>query len=335
MDSPETRISRVMGSALEVSGPEEGLGQVSMAHTGKAATRSPGRLWGWWQIHLPKLMVAPSLAISLVVVYGFMLWTGWISLTTSKVMPTNEWAGLDQYVRVWANPLWRIAVNNIFIFAALFISFSVFIGCVLAILLDQRIRFEGVLRTIYLYPMALSFIVTGTAWKWILNPGLGLEHLVQSMGWTSFHFDWLVNPNYAIYTVVIAAVWQSSGFVMAMFLAGLRGIDDEIIKAARLDGASMVKVYFRVILPMLAPTFMTAFVILTHLSVKSFDLVVALTSGGPANSTQLPATFMYTQTFARNNLGVGAASAVMIFMTVAAIIVPYLYSEIRRSSHVR
>lgn len=335
MDSPETRIARVMGSTLEVPAPEESQGQVRMASTGKANAGSPGRLQGWWQVHLPKLMVAPSLAISLVVVYGFMLWTGWISLTTSRVMPTNEWAGLEQYVRVWANPLWRIAVSNIFIFAALFISFSVVIGCVLAILLDQRIRFEGALRTIYLYPMALSFIVTGTAWKWILNPGLGLEHLVQSMGWTRFHFDWLVNADYALYTVVIAAVWQSSGFVMAMFLAGLRGIDDEIIKAARLDGASMVKVYSRVILPMLAPTFMTAFVILMHLSVKSFDLVVALTSGGPANSTQLPATFMYTQTFARNNLGVGAASAVMIFMTVAAIIVPYLYSEIRRSGHVR
>jgi glucose/mannose transport system permease protein len=333
MNSSRSRLSQVSNPPTDTGGGNEN------AQTGpikwSSADGAKGRFGDWCHVHLPKFVIAPSLAITLFVVYGFMLWTGWISFTTSRVMPNNEWAGFDQYFRVWRNPLWHIAVSNIFVFAGLFISFSVVIGLLLAVLLDQRIRFEGVLRTIYLYPMALSFIVTGTAWKWILNPGLGLEHLVQSYGFSNFHFNWLVDPTYAIYTVVIAGVWQSSGFVMAMFLAGLRGIDEEIIKAARLDGAPMWRVYARVILPMLAPTFMTAIVILMHLSVKSFDLVVALTSGGPANSTQLPATFMYTQTFARNNLGVGAASAVMIFMTVAAVIVPYLYSELRRSSNAR
>lgn len=194
---------------------------------------------------------------------------------------------------------------------------------------------EGVLRTLYLYPMALSFIVTGTAWKWILNPGLGLERLAHEFGWTSFKFDWVVDPEMAIYTVVIAAVWQSSGFVMALFLAALRGVDQDIVMAARLDGATPFYIYRKVILPLLAPSFLTAFVILVHQAVKSFDLVVALTSGGPGNSTQLPATFMYTQTFGRNSMALGASSAVMIFMTVFAIIVPYLYFEARKSSHVR
>jgi glucose/mannose transport system permease protein len=199
----------------------------------------------------------------------------------------------------------------------------------LAILLDQKIRAEGVLRTIYLYPMAISFIVTGTAWKWILNPGLGLEKLMHDWGWTSFSFDWLVNPDMAIYTIVIAGVWQSSGFVMAMFLAGLRGVDSEIIKAASIDGATLPTIYWRIIIPIMRPVFLTAFVILSHLAIKSFDLVVALTGGGPGYSTELPATFMYSSTFSRNQVGVGAASAVIMLMTVAAIMVPYLYSEIR------
>ncbi len=296
---------------------------------------TPSKLGNVIRRQVPKLVLAPTFAITLIVVYGFMLWTGWISFTDSKVMPTYDWVGLEQYRRVWANPIWLIAVKNIFVFSSLFISLSVITGFLLAVLLDQRIRCEGVLRTIYLYPMALSFIVTGTAWKWILNPGLGIENMVHGWGFPNFQFDWIVRPDVAIYTVVIAGVWQSSGFMMAMFLAGLRGIDEEMIKAARLDGAPLWKIYWRVILPMLAPTFTTAIVILTHLSVKSFDLVVALTSGGPANSTQLPATFMYTQTFARSNLGTGAASAVMIFLTVSAVIVPYLYSDLRRTRHVR
>jgi len=295
--------------------------------------RPPAGLRDWLAARMPQVAVAPSLAIIVLVVYGFMLWTGYISVSRSTILPNYEWAGLLDYQRLWSNPLWRISVKNIFIFGGLFIAFSTCIGLGMAVLLDQRIRIEGVLRTVYLYPMALSFIVTGTAWKWILNPGLGIEHLARLWGWDSFRFDWIVNPTFAIYTLVIAGVWQSSGFVMALFLAGLRGIDGEMIKAARLDGARLPRIYRRVILPQLAPTFLTVGVILVHQAIKSFDLVVALTAGGPANSTQLPATFMYLQTFGRDQMGVGAASAVMIFMTVAAIIVPYLYSDIRRTAH--
>jgi glucose/mannose transport system permease protein len=204
------------------------------------------------------------------------------------------------------------------------------LGLLLAILLDQRIRQEGTLRAIYLYPLALSFIVTGTAWKWILNPGLGIERLVHALGFPGFTFDWLVNSRYAIYTVVIAGVWQSSGYVMALFLAGLRSVDDEILKAAAIDGAGPVRTYLTIVLPIVRPMFLSSFVILAHLAIKSFDLVVALTGGGPGYATDMPATFMYAFAFQRSELGTAAASSVMMLVTVIAIIVPYLYSELRQ-----
>jgi glucose/mannose transport system permease protein len=181
----------------------------------------------------------------------------------------------------------------------------------------------------FLYPMALSFIVTGTAWKWFLDPGIGLEHIMHQWGWESFEFDWIKNRTFAIYTVVIAAVWQSSGFVMAMFLAGLRGIDGEIMKAAQIDGASGFRMYRRIIIPLLRPAFLSAFVILAHLSIKAYDLVIALTNGGPGRATEVPATFMYSYTFSRNQMGIGATSAMIMLLMIFSIIIPYLYSELR------
>ena len=191
------------------------------------------------------------------------------------------------------------------------------------------IRIEGVLRPIYLYPMALSFIVTGTAWKWFLDPGIGLENTMHLWGWESFSFNWIKDRNYAIYCVVIAAVWQSSGFVMAKFLAGLRGVDNEIIKAAQIDGATTMTVYRRIIIPLMRPVFLSAFVVLAHLAIKAYDLIIALTGGGPGQATELPATFMYSYTFTRNQMGIGASSAIIMLIMIFSIIVPYLYSEIR------
>jgi glucose/mannose transport system permease protein len=202
----------------------------------------------------------------------------------------------------------------------------------LAIFLDQKIRAEGFLRTIYLYPMALSFIVTGTAWKWILNPTLGIQKLFNDFGFENFTFDWLVNRDMAIYTIVIAGVWQSSGFVMALFLAGLRSIEDEIVKAAKIDGASLVVVYWKIIIPMMRPVFFTSFVVLVHISIKSYDLIVALTQGGPGISTTFPSLFMTQTAFHKSQVGLSAASAMMMFMAVAAVIIPYLYSELRREN---
>ena len=283
----------------------------------------------WLEKHMPKIVLAPSFLVSIVFVYGFILWTAWVSLTKSKLMPRYELQGFFQYERLFDSVRWETALSNLFVFGFLFISISIILGLILAIFLDQRIRTEGVIRTIYLYPMALSLIVTGTAWKWILNPGLGLEATVKSLGWVDFSFDWLVDPEMAIYTVVIAGIWQASGFVMALFLAGLRSIDQEVIKAAQIDGIPTWRIYSSVIIPSMTSVFLSSFIVLSHLAIKSFDLVISLTGGGPGYATDLPATFMYTMAFSRGNLGQAARSAMIMMMIVFAIIVPYLYSELR------
>ncbi|GAA6161210.1 MULTISPECIES: carbohydrate ABC transporter permease [Ruegeria] len=283
------------------------------------------RLQNW----IPKLVLSPSLAMMLVFVYGFILFSVYLSFTDSRILPTYGWVGWENYDKLWRLSHWEISLKNMGIFAGLYIVICTCIGLGLAIFLDQKIRGEGLLRPIYLYPMALSFIVTGTAWKWFLDPGIGLENVMQTWGWTSFEFDWIKNRDFAIYTVVLAAVWQTSGFVMAMFLAGLRGIDNEILRAAQMDGASNWNLYRRIIIPQLRPAFLSAFVILSHLAIKTFDLVIALTGGGPGRATELPATFMYSYTFTRNQMGIGAASATIMLMTIAAIMIPYLYAELR------
>jgi len=284
----------------------------------------------WLQKNLPKIVISPSFAVILWFVYGFVLWTFYISLTKSKMLPRYEFWGIEQHFRLWSNPRWFNAVENLLIFTVLFVAICLLIGIILSILLDQKIRAEGFLRTVYLYPMALSFIVTGTAWKWMLNPSMGIEKLFTDWGFTNFTFDWLVNREMSIYTIVIAAVWQSSGFIMALFLAGLRSVDDEIVKAAKIDGASLYSIYITIILPMMRPVFMSSIVILLHISIKSYDLVIALTAGGPGISSDMPAVFMTQMAFHRSEIGLASASAVMMFLTVLAVVVPYLYSELRR-----
>ncbi|MCL7940630.1 sugar ABC transporter permease [Halomonas sp. ATCH28] len=303
----------------------------SLRQDGQAARRrsSSGRL----QDRLPRLVLAPSVAISLFFVYGFMLWTFILSLTSSRMLPSYDFIGFAQYGRLMENERWWVASTNLVIFGGLFVVICLVLGAFLAILLDQRIRREGTLRTIYLYPMALSFIVTGVVWKWLLNPGLGLQAMVRSWGFESFTFDWLIDPDMAVYTLVIAAVWQASGFVMALFLAGLRGIDDSIIKAAQLDGGSLPRIYWRVVIPCLRPVMFSAVMILAHIAIKSFDLVVALTGGGPGYASDLPATFMYTHAFTRAQVGLGSASAMLMLGGVLAILIPYLYSELRSRKH--
>ena len=284
---------------------------------------------GWLEKQLPKLVLAPSFVAILIFVYGFIGWTAWVSFTKSKLLPRYDIVGLIQYDRLFVSPRWDVAFSNLFIFGFLFIIISMLLGLLLAILLDQKIRTEGIIRTIYLYPMALSMIVTGTAWKWILNPGLGLEAMIRSWGWEGFSFNWLVDPNMAIYTVVIAGVWQASGFVMALFLAGLRSVDEEIIKAAQVDGIPTWRIYSSIILPSMAAIFLSAFIVLAHLAIKSFDLVIALTGGGPGYATDLPATYMYTMAFSRGDIGQAASSAMIMMAVVFAIVVPYLFSELR------
>lgn len=284
----------------------------------------------WLKRNLPKIVISPSFALLVWFVYGFILWTLYISFTKSKILPNYKFWGIDQYFRLWSMDRWHVSVSNLFIYTSLFLILCILIGIVLAILLDQKIRAEGFLRTIYLYPMALSFIVTGTAWKWILNPTLGIEKFFIDIGFENFTFDWLITPGMSIYTIVIAGVWQSSGFIMAIFLAGLRSVDDEIIKAAKIDGAGVVSIYTKIILPMMRPVFMSAVVILVHLAIKSYDLVIALTSGGPGTSSDMPAVFMTQYAFHRSEIGLASSSAIMMFLTVTAIAIPYLYSELKR-----
>src|SRR5712664_519777 len=280
---------------------------------------------------VPKLVLAPSFLLVLIFVYGFNLWTVFLSFTNSRAFASSKLIGLANYEKLWnwtfeTDPpsSWYTAIVNIGIFGGLYIVFCLALGLTLAILLDQKIRGEGILRPIYLYPLALSFIVTGTAWKLFLDPGIGLEKAVHDLGWTSFKFDWVVNPRMMIYCVAIAGIWASSGFVMALFLAGLRGIDSEILKAAQIDGASGFAMYRRIIIPIMRPVFFSALIILTHLAIKSYDLVLSVTGKNPGGAAELPSTFMYTTTFTRNQMAVGSTSAVIMLMTVAAIMIPYL-----------
>ena len=301
--------------------------------------RPRGSLRGRLQDALPKLVLAPSFAAILVFVYGFILWTMYLSFTNSKAFANLNPIGFLNYQRLWTWTFetdppssWYTAIVNMGLFGGLYVVFCLVLGLTLAILLDQKIRGEGFLRPIYLYPLALSFIVTGTAWKLFLDPGIGLEKAMHDWGWTSFKFDWVVNPRMMIYCVAIAGIWQTSGFVMAMFLAALRGIDGEILKAAQIDGASAYATYRRIIIPIMRPVFMSALIILTHMAIKSYDLVLSVTGKNPGGAAELPSTFMYSYTFTRNQMAVGSASAIVMLTAIAAIMVPYLYSELREKN---
>ncbi len=284
---------------------------------------------GW----LPKLLITPSALLVLVCVYGYIMFTVYLSFTASTILPTMEWAGTAAYSRLFGLENWWLSLSNLWVFASLYILIAMALGLSLAILIDQKIRAESGFRSIFLYPMALSFIVTGTAWKWLLDPGVGLEHTLHTLGFSNFSFGWIKDSEMAIYCVVIAAVWQTTGFVMAMFLAGLRGVDSEQVNAARLDGAKNWQIYHHIIVPQLGPVFISAFVILAHMAIKSYDLVIALTNGGPGRSTWLPSVFMYQYTFTRNEMAVGAASSVLMLLGIAVVVLPYLYSELRKANH--
>lgn len=278
----------------------------------------------------PKLLLLPTALGVGVCIYGFIIWTIYLSFTPSTLLPVYDLVGINAYRRLWATLNWRIAISNLFAFAILYLVLCTLIGLLLAIFIDRRIRAENLFRTIFLYPLALSFIVTGTIWKWMFNPGLGIQEAVRSLGWESFRFDWIIDPNLALFTILIAAIWQASGFVMAIFLAALRGTDTDIVRAAEIEGASTARIYFSVVIPQLWPAFATVFVILLNNAIKLYDLVVVMTNAGPAGRTHLPATFMYTYTYTRSQLALGSASAVTMLLMVSALVIPYLYYEVRR-----
>lgn len=282
------------------------------------------------QRYMSQLALSPSVAVLAVFLYGFIGWTAAVSTTNTKMIPRfDQFVGLEQYGRLLDTNRWQVAFSNLFLFGGLFLLVTIGLGLLIAILIDQRIRGEGFFRSIVMYPMAMSFVVTGVVWQWLLSPTLGIESFVRGLGFTGFTLDWLTNPDTVIWALVVAAFWQGCGLVMALFLAGLRGIDEDIWKAAAVDGIPAWRVYVYIIIPMLAPVFMTVVVLLSLSIVRSFDLVVALTGGGPGVASDLPSVFMFDMAFRRSNLGLSAASAVVMLGTVLAILIPYLYVETR------
>ena len=281
-----------------------------------------------------KIASIPMVLTALVIFVGGTAWTVVYSFTNSKLLPRLNFVGLEQYQRLWATPRWQIAVENLAIYGLCTLVFSLVIGFVLAALMDQKIRFENTFRTIFLYPFALSFIVTGLAWQWILNPDFGIQQVVRNLGWESFVFDPLYNADIVIYGILIAGLWQGTGLIMCLMLAGLRGIDADIWKAARVDGIPTWKTYIFIVIPMMRPVLVTTLVIIASGIVKVYDLVVAQTSGGPGIASEVPAKYVYNYMFLAQNLGQGFAASTMMLLSVVIVIVPWAYLEFgRRRSH--
>jgi glucose/mannose transport system permease protein len=281
-----------------------------------------------------KIAAIPMVLTTLVVFLGGTVWTVFYSFTNSKLLPKTNFVGLDQYSRLWSNSRWVVSIENLAFFGVMSLIFTVVMGFVLAVLMDQKIRFEDTFRTIMLYPFALSFIVTGLVWQWILNPDFGLQGIVRSWGWESFAFDPLHNPQTVLYGLLIAGLWQGTGFVMCLMLAGLRGIDEDIWKATRVDGIGTWKTYLVVIVPMMRPVFITTLVIVAAGIIKLYDLVVAMTSGGPGgNASQVPAMYVYDYMFQAQNLAQGFAASTMMLLSVLIVLIPWAYLEFGGKKH--
>jgi glucose/mannose transport system permease protein len=276
-----------------------------------------------------KIAALPMIATVLVVFIGCTIWTVVYSFTDSVALPNGPWVGFAQYDRLFNSELWRVSVKNIAVYGVLTLAFTLIVGFILAAFMDQKIRFENTFRTIFLYPFALSFIVTGLVWQWILNPAFGLQKSIRDLGWESFSFDWIANRRMVVFALVIAGVWQGTGLVMALMLAGLRGIDHEIWKAARVDGIPTWKTYLFIVIPMMRPIFATTLVLVAAAIVRTYDLIVAMTGGGPGISSTFPAVYVYQFMFVRN-LGQGLAASSVMLLTVAIIVIPWAYFEFGR-----
>jgi len=283
------------------------------------------------QDYLPQIVLVPTVVAMLMYVVIFSLWTLWLSVSNSTLLPDPSFAGFGEYVALWKSKRWTVAYQNLFLFGSLYVLGALVIGTLLAILIDQRVRFEAVWRTVFLYPLAISFIVTGTVWRWIFHPQTGVELALHDMGWISAQFGWITDRDLALYVVVITGIWHASGFAMALILAGLRAVDGDTVKAAQIDGASMARTYRRVILPSIWPIFLAVAVVLLQFAIKTYDLVVALTQGGPGVATTVPAIVVYDLMFQRGQIAQGSAAAVMILVALAIVLIPYaIYMSYRR-----
>lgn len=274
-----------------------------------------------------KIAAIPMILTALVIFVGCTAWTVVYSFTKSKMLPKEKFVGFDQYERLWNSKRWLVSVENIWIYGVCTLVLSLVMGFLLAAFLDQKIRFENTFRTIFLYPYALSFIVTGLVWQWILNPTFGIEKIVRGWGFENFSFNWLADPDKVIFAVLIAGLWQGTGLVMALMLAGLRGIDEDIWKAARVDGIPAWKTYLFIVIPMMRPVFVTTLVLIAAGIVKVYDLILAQTSGGPGIASEVPAKYVYDYMFKAGNLGQGFAASTMMLSTVLIILIPWVLLE--------
>lgn len=273
------------------------------------------------------------MALTVLLAYlGTMLWTARVSVSSSRTFPSSDFVGASQYIRLFNNERWLLSLQNVAVYGVLFIAACLVIGFLLAVFIDQKVMAEGALRTIFLYPYAMSFVATGLIWQWILNPELGIQEVLHKLGFADAKFDWIVDQDMAIYTIVIATVWQASGLVMALMLSGLRGVDEELWKAARIDGIPRWRVYVSIVLPMLGPSVSTAFVLLFVMVVKVFDSVVAMTQGGPGTASEVPAKFIMDYLFGRANIGLASAASIVLLTTVLAIVAPLYYVRNRRAA---
>jgi len=281
-----------------------------------------------------KIAAIPMMFIVLFAFIGCSIWTVVFSTSNAKIYPIYTFGGFGQYLRLYNSDKWWIAVHNVLIYIGFGTVFAFVIGFLLAVFMDQKIRLEGVFRTIYLYPFALSFIVTGHVWAWIMSPEYGLEKSVRQFGWTSFSFDWIATNDKAIYCVVIAGLWQGTGLVMALMLAGLRGIDDEVWKAARVDGIPKWRTYWSIVIPMMRPVLITTFVIVASGAFRVYDIVVALTDGGPGISSTVPSQYVYVNLFS-GNIAQGLAAATVMLAISAIILIPWVYVEFVKGKQTR
>lgn len=274
-----------------------------------------------------KIAAIPMIVTALCVFVGGTIWTIVYSFTKSGLLPKLKFVGLKQYDRLWGTPKWLISIENLAIYGVFMLIFVFLIGFILAALIDQKVRFENTFRTIILYPYAMSFVVTGLVWQWILNPEFGIQKIARDLGWEAFEFNPIYDADIAIFGVLIAGLWQGSGLVMVLMLAGLRGIDQEVWKAARVDGISTGKTYIFVVIPMMRPVFITTLVLVSTGIVKLYDLIVAQTGGGPGIATEVPAKYVYDTMFQANNLGQGFAASTMMLVTVAIVVIPWAILE--------
>jgi glucose/mannose transport system permease protein len=268
----------------------------------------------------------PTWIAAIFIYIGTMVWSVRLSFTDSTIFPSSNYVGFAQYAKLFRTSKWLISLENVVIFGVLYVGGCLALGFLLAASLDRKVRFESVLRTIFLYPYAMSFVVTGLVWQWMLNPTFGIQANVRALGWNSFVFDWIVSRDMAIYTVVFAGVWQGAGLVMVIALSGMRAIGEDQWKAAQIDGIPIWRIYLSIVLPQLGPALGASGMLLSMGVVKTYDLVVALTGGGPGSSTEVPAKFIMDNLFERQNLGLATAGATVLVLSVVMAVAPFRYA---------